>query len=205
MTTDTTPAPTPEPRPLSVHLGIGSAIFQGLLVVLGVLLGFFITEWQAEQSRRAEAAHALAGIVEEIASNRDAIAAARAYHRAHMDHIDAAARDQKKLDIRAFDRGFVAPAQVASAAWTTAGETGALANLPFDQVLTLSRIYGQQSAYMQQQATVSAVIYPELFERGPQGIIDHTTGLRSLIATFFYREQQLEQAYDEALKSLEAK
>ena len=205
MTTETTPAAAPESRPLSVRLGIGSAIFQGLLVVLGVLLGFFITEWQAEQSRRAEASHALAGIVEEIAANRDAIAAASAYHKDHLDLLDAAAREQKKPDIRAFDRGFVSPAQVSSAAWSTAGETGALANLPFDQVLALSRIYGQQSAYTQQQATVSAVIYPELFERGPQGIIDNTTGLRTLISTFFYREQQLGKAYDETLKGLEAK
>jgi hypothetical protein len=199
MTAETSPAAAPEPRPLSVRLGIGSAIFQGLLVVLGVVLGFFITEWQADQTRNAEARQALAHILEEVAANRDVIAAAKAYHGEKLKALDAAARDQKAPDIRLFDRGFVAPAQVSSAAWSTASETGALADLPFDQVLALSRLYGQQAAYLQQQATVSSVIYPELFERGPQGIVEHTIGLRTIISTFFYREQQLEKAYADAL------
>ena len=199
MTTDTTPATTP-PRALSVRLGVGSAIFQSLLVVLGVVLGFIITEWQADQSRRAEARHALAGILEEIAVNRDAIAAARAYHADKTAMLSSAAG--ARPDIRAFDRGFVAPAQVSAAAWSTAGETGALANLPFDQVLSLSRIYSQQSAYTQQQATVSAIIYSELFARGPQGILDNPTGLRSIIDAFRYREQQLEAAYEKTLTEI---
>lgn len=201
MTTDHTPG-TSEPGVLSVRLGIGSAIFQGLLVVLGVVLGFVITEWQADQSRRAEARHALAGILEEIAVNRDAISAALAYHAEKIAILESASRVQARPDMRAFDRGFVAPAQVSAAAWSTAGETGALANLAFDQVLVLSRLSSQQAAYTQQQSSVSAVIYPALFERGPQGILDNATGLRSIISTFIYREQQLEAAYGQTLTNI---
>lgn len=197
--------PPPKTRPLSVRLGIGSALFQGALVVLGVVLGFLITEWQADQSRRAEAQQALTHILEEVAANRDAIVAAHTYHREHLALLETAARDNIKPDIREFSRGFVAPAQVSSAAWTTASETGALANLPFDQVLALGRLYGLQAAYTQQQATVSNVLYPELFERGPQGILDHALGLRTLISTFSYREQQLEESYADALKAVEGK
>lgn len=182
---------------------MGSAIFQGLLVVLGVVLGFLITEWQSGQARRADARHALVGILEEVAANREAIAAASAYHAGKAALLDAAAG--ARPDLGAFDRGFVAPAQVSAAAWSTAGETGALANLPFDQVLALSRVYSQQAAYTQQQATVAAVIYPELFERGPQGILDHATGLRSIIDTFLYRERQLEAAYAKTLADIRPK
>lgn len=197
--TDQTSTPPP---PLSVRLGLGSALFQGALVVLGVILGFLVTEWQADAGRRADARHALVSILEEIAANRDSIAAAHAYHDDKIAVLDAAAKASAPPDIRAFDRGFVAPAQVSNAAWTAASEAGALANLPFDQVLALGRVYGQQAAYTQQQATVASVIYGELFERGPAGIMQHAGGLRSIIATFLYREQQLEAAYDKALAGI---
>lgn len=209
--TETTPSPPtepapvqPAPPPLSVRLGIGSAIFQGLLVVLGVLLGFVVAEWQADNTRRAEAAHALASILEEIAANRDSVAAARTYHGEKMKVLDASAKANTPPEVRAFGGGFVAPAQVSAAAWTTAGETGALADLPFDQVLVLGHVYSQQAAYQQQQATVASVIYSELFERGTAGILQHASGLRAIINTFFYREQQLEDAYTKALAELGA-
>jgi hypothetical protein len=194
----------PAPR-ISVRLGIGSAIFQGALVVLGVILGFLVTEWQADAGRRAAANQALHSILEEIAANRDSVAAARAYHEQKIAVLDAAARDNTPPDIRAFDRGFVSPAQVSAAAWTTAGETGALSNLPFDQVLALGRVYGQQSAYLTQQATVSSVIYAEIFERGPAGILQHATGLRGILNTFQYREKRLEEAYGKALSEITAR
>ena len=186
---------------LSVRLGLGSALFQGALVVLGVILGFLITEWQADSARRADAQHALASILEEIAANRESVAAARAYHDEKMDVLDASSANTPP-DVRAFNRGFVSPAQVSAAAWTTAGETGALSNLPFDQVLALGRIYSQQAAYLQQQATVSTVIYSELFERGATGILQNANGLRAILATFSYREQQLEDAYTKALTEI---
>ena len=193
-------SPAPQPaveaaRPLSVRIGLGSAMFQGALVVLGVLLGFLITEWQADNSRRAEADLALASIIEEIASNRDAVIAARTYHGEHIDMIQKAMAAKTPLDVRSFPRGFIAPAQTSTAAWTSASETGALSHLPFDKVLSLSRIYSQQAAYQQQQATVSTVLYTKLFESGPEGVARQSNGLHAIISTFFYRERQLEEAY----------
>ncbi len=192
-------SPANDNRELSVRIGLGSALFQGALVVLGVLLGFLITEWQADQSRKAEAGLALASIVEEITANRDAVIAARTYHADHIAIIDTAAEARTPLDIRDFPRGFIAPAQTSNAAWTSASETGALAYMPFERVLALSRIYSQQAAYQQQQATVSTVIYTELFEAGAEGIVRQSNGLRAFLATFLYREQQLEKAYAGAL------
>lgn len=204
---DDTSAPTSAPmaagpgdgRPLSVRIGLGSALFQGALVVFGVLLGFLITEWQSDQARRAEANLALDSIIEEIAANRDAIAVAQAYHGEHIELIDKALTEGSPLDIRSFPRGFIAPAQTANAAWTSASETGALSHLPFDKVLALSRVYSQQAAYQQQQATVSTVIYTNLFEGGAEGIARQATGLRAIISAFHYREQQLADAYASAL------
>lgn len=202
----TSPAPqsaVEAARPLSVRIGLGSAIFQGALVVLGVLLGFLITEWQADQSRRAEADLALASIIEEIAANREAVIAARTYHGEHIDMIQNAMAAKAPLDMRSFTRGFVAPAQTSTAAWVSASETGALAHIPFDKVLSLSRIYSQQAAYQQQQATVATVLYTRLFESGPEGVARQSTGLHAIISTFFYRERQLEEAYSSALADKE--
>lgn len=185
--------------PLSVRMGWGSAIFQAVLVVLGVVLGFAVTEWQANAREQDEAQHALSGIIEEIGANRTAVVEARAYHEEKLFAMTAAQKAGTKLDFRLFDRGFVAPAQVSSAAWTSASEVGALSHLPFDQVLSLSKVYAQQAAYQQQQATVSSVIYTEIFAGGTEGMLDHAAGLRAIISTFQYREQQLEAAYASAI------
>jgi hypothetical protein len=211
MTTETTPTsgdPAPEPStspespPIHVRMGWGSAIFQAAMVVLGVILGFLVAEWQADQSERAEARLALKSILEEVVANRDAVAAARGYHAAKVAVIDQSAREKKPLDIRTFERGFVAPAQTSTAAWTSASEIGALAHLPFEQVLALSRLYSQQAAYQQQQATVSNVIYGAIFESGAPGLLERSAGLRAIISTFLYREQQLEETYAAVLDEI---
>ncbi len=189
-------------KPVSVQLGIGSAIFQGALVVLGVILGFLITEWQGDAARRSDAQLALASILDEIAANRETVTEAHDYHAGKIKLLDTAARENTPLELKSFDRGFVAPAQVSGAAWATAGETGALADLPFDHVLALSRVYAQQGAYQQQQATVSSVIYSEMFARGTGSILDHAAGLRGIIASFHYRERQLGEAYQKALAEI---
>ena len=176
-----------------VRMGWGSAIFQAVLVVLGVILGFAVTEWQANAREQTEAQHALSGIIEEIGANRNAVVEARTYHEEKLTTMIEAQKSGAKLDMRVFNRGFVAPAQVSSAAWTSASEVGALAHLPFDQVLSLSRVYAQQ------QATVANIIYTEIFTRGTEGMMDNAAGLRSIVSTLQYREQQLEEAYAAAI------
>ena len=192
--------PPPQSRSqLSVRMGWGSAIFQAVLVVLGVVLGFAVTDWQANAREQNEAQHALSGIIEEIGANRDAVVSARTYHEAKLTAMIASQKSNAKLDIGIFERGFVAPAQVSAAAWTSASEVGALAHLPFDQVLSLSKVYAQQAAYMQQQSTVASIIYTEIFSRGTEGMLDNAAGLRSIVSTLQYREQQLEEAYAAAI------
>lgn len=190
----------PESRSqMFVRMGWGSAIFQAVLVVLGVILGFAVTEWQANAREQNEAQHALSGIIEEIGANRNAVVDARTYHQDKLTAMIEAQRSGAKLDIAMFNRGFVAPAQVSSAAWTSASEVGALAHLPFDQVLSLSKVYAQQAAYMQQQATVAGIVYTEIFTHGTEGMLDNAAGLRSIVSTLQYREQQLEEAYAAAI------
>lgn len=196
------PPSPPTPRPaerLSVQMGWRSAVFQAVLVVLGVVLGFAITEWQNDRAEKAEAQHALAGIIEELGSNHTAVKEARLYHEEKQQDLAAAQKANTPPDIRDFNRGFVAPAQLSGAAWTSASEVGALSHLPFDKVLSLSKIYALQASYMQQQATVGNIIYSEIFAEGAQGMLKNPAGLRSVIATFQYREQQLEEAYAAAI------
>ena len=47
--------------------------------------------------------------------------------------------------------------------------------------------------------SVGSVIYTEIFARGTEGMLDHAAGLRSILSTFQYREQQLEAAYGAAV------
>lgn len=187
------------PQTMSVRMGWRSAMFQAALVILGVVLGLAVTQWQTDAAQKSEAHHALDGIMEELGANHAAVKEARAYHDEKLVILAEAQKSNTPLDIRSFDRGFVSPAQLSNAAWTSASEVGALAHLPFDKVLSLSKVYSAQASYMQQQITAGNIIYGQIFAEGSQGMLNHGPGLRSLIATFQYREQQLETAYATAL------
>src|SRR5262249_48497316 len=113
------PEPPPPAPPLSVRMGWASAIFQAVLVVLGVLLGFAVTEWQANAREQSEAQHALASIIEELGANRAAVVESLTYHEQKLAAMLEAQKANAKPDIRMFDRGFVSPAQVSDAAWTS--------------------------------------------------------------------------------------
>jgi hypothetical protein len=119
-----------------------------------------------------------------------------------MESLRALPREGVPPDMRMFDRGFVSPAPVASAAWQTASETGALEHLPHPLVLRLSRAYGPQARYERQTETVGGLLYGEMYRGGVTGIAENHRNLSHLIGAFLYRERQLLALYDSTLAVL---
>ena len=177
-----------------------SAIFQAILVVFGVVLAFAANEWREAAADRREAAEALAGIREELAANRAAAAASAAYHQEKLALIGERQAAGAALGVRDFPRGFISPATLSTAAWTSASETGALAHLDYREIVRLSRLYDMQTVYQNQTLTAGGIIYQRMFDDGLSSIPANGEGLAGFIATFLYREQALVEAYDAALK-----
>jgi hypothetical protein len=176
-----------------------SAIFQAVLVVLGVILAFGANEWREGDIKRREAAEALASIREELAANREAAASSAAYHAEKLTLIGERRGAQAPLALQDFPKGFISPATLSTAAWTSAAETGALANLDYKVILDLARLYDMQEVYHNQSLTAGDIIYERMFDDGIASIPANPAGLSAFISTFLYREQALVKAYDETL------
>lgn len=181
---------------------ITAALFEAFFVVLAVALALAANEWRQGVADRRQASSALASIVEELQSNRTAVAEALTYHSGRLELLQELQREPRAPDPRAFPRGFVAPAQLFATAWASATATGALAHMDYDTVLELSRIYARQERYEQQARSVAEIIYGELFRHGVGGVVENLANLGTLISTFAYREQQLLEYYDQTLGGL---
>lgn len=181
-----------------------SALLEAGFVVLGVVLAFAVNEWREAEEDREQAAAALDSVVEEVRSNRDAVAAAKEYHVGLLTRLRQVHEAGEEPTIGDFPQGFIAPATPFRTAWESAADTGALADLPYDTVLRLSRLYAEQDRYVHQAQTAGEVIYAELLDVGGFGIVEKHAQLPFFIATFSFRERELLNSYDAALEWLEA-
>lgn len=182
-------------------MNLRSILLEAFLIALGVVMGLAANEWRGEQHAREQAQLALESIREEIAFNRGMVEASRDYHLSKNQML-AALPEGEVPTPRDFERGFVSPARVVDTAWEVAKATDVLTHLPHATVLEVSKVYTQQAAYQDQSATIGPVIYQALYEDGAQGIMENHGNLSGLILSFWYREQELVQRYEEAMTAL---
>ncbi|MFN0025419.1 MAG: hypothetical protein ACKVS5_16125 [Parvularculaceae bacterium] len=175
-----------------------SAAFQAILVVFGVMLAFAANEWREAAIEHRESGEALASIREELASNRAAAAASKTYHEQRLALIAERAATGEPLSLSDFPRGFISPATLSTAAWSSASETGALANTDYQEIVRLSRVYDMQAVYRDQTVTAGGIIFQRLFDQGVASIPKNAAGLEGVITSFLYRESALIEAYDKA-------
>lgn len=182
-----------------------TALFEATFVVLGVVLALAANEWRQSAARSERAERALVGIVDELRTNREAVASALDYHQGLSATIRELAAGSGTPRVDTFSRGFVAPAPVYATAWQSAAATGVLEDLDFGVVLDLSRLYAHQERYEVQARGVSSVIYGELYRGGTEAVVANYRNLASLIHSFAYRERELLGLYDRTLAELGAK
>ena len=181
---------------------IRNAIFEAFFVVLAVVLALAANEWRQGRAERRQARQAMASIVEELRSNREAVQESFAYHSGRLQRLRELEGEGSAPGLEEFPRGFISPAQVFQTAWDAAAETGALVHMEFATVLELSRLYARQERYERQEAVAGRIIYEELFRAGVGGVVANHANLMALIGTFSYRERQLLEFYDQTLAAL---
>lgn len=186
----------------STREALRSALLEATFVVLGVVLALAANEWRQSAARAQRAERALTGIVDELRTNRVAVAAALEYHQGLTATIRELAASSGTPHAGDFSRGFVAPAPVYATAWESAAATGVLEDLDFETVLDLSRLYAHQERYEVQARGIASIIYGELYRGGTDAILENYRNLASLIHSFAYRERELLELYDRTLAEL---
>lgn len=132
-------------------------LFQSVLIVLSIALGFAVTEWQDRQRDRALADEALVNFRREIAQNLKLLEEVQPKHAALVHRLEAeaaaphageAAFDALRRSLSAMHGASVPP--LADAAWETATSTGALRLLGYERAARLSETYQIQRGQLLQ-------------------------------------------------------
>ncbi len=185
----------PAPR-----IRLAPILLEAGFVVLGVFLALVANEWRANANARAHAASARATIVEEVRSNREALAESRDYHERIFDSLRVRMPPGSPAPTpELFSEGFIRPATTLRTAWDAASTTGALSHLDYDDVLAFSKLYALLGHYEQANDKAGAVIFGEIMERGVPGVAANYRNLIYLIGSMLYLERGLIAAYDSVL------
>lgn len=179
-------------------------LLEASFVVLGVFLALVANEWRADANARTHATSARATVIEEIRSNRAALAASHDYHEGLLDTLRSGfSLGGPPPNPSVFSEGFVRPATSLSTAWDAAGATDALSHMDYDEVLAFSKLYALQQRYERTSEGVGSVIFAEIFERGVPGVAENYRNLSYIIASLLYREHELLDEYDRVLTQLD--
>lgn len=185
------------------------AIWESGLIVLGVVLGFAVSEWRSERQARADAAAAVERVVEELRANRHMIARVQPYHAAvgeRLAELAASGGDARPLIDQAIDAmpSGVGDLFLARAAWETAVAQGDLQQAPVPRTYEIARIYRLSELGVEQtwNAILTQLAAPEAYEPSPS-----PGQLRRMAASFqelASQEQFLIGEIDAILAALEA-
>lgn len=128
-------------------------VFEGLLIVISILLALAAAQWREERQRRVLVSAALANVAEELERNAAAIEDVLPYHREVLANLrglverpeEVAGIGFLELVERAAPRG-VQPPLLHATAWETVAAQGLAVDLPFATSRMLATTYDAQRA-----------------------------------------------------------
>ncbi len=172
--------------------------------MLSVLLALAVNAWREDRQQTERAEVALQSIRAELRENLQSVERARANHRAMQDSLQTYAARGELPPEHIYLGGIFSPALVHSSAWESARETGATGSFPYDLVLALSRVYGEQARYQALGGTLVQDLMVQIRRDGMEVVLrDSSASFIFLQEDFANREQRLAEAYERALGKLE--
>lgn len=178
------------------------AIFEVVLIALGVFFGLLVDQWRANAEHRQLAGASLQRIRVEFVKNREAVASVRATHDSSFTRIQAylraPAQEQARLP---YPFETTSPAFLEYSAWEVAIATQALNYIPPDLAQDIAHIYAVQHQLDDITRDITQVMYAR------SGEADHRPFLGSAAMYFgdcALLEPRLIALYDSILPRLGA-
>ena len=144
-------AGAPSTRARHVRARVPELLFQSVLIVLSIALGFAVTEWQDRRRDEALAHEALINFRHEISTNLETLERVQPKHVAMMKLLEAEAAAPRPGEtaftalLRSLQSvGGTAVPPLPDAAWETAVSTGALRLIGYDRASRISATYQVQ-------------------------------------------------------------
>ena len=179
---------------------LAKPLFDSLLIVFGVVLGFALNDWAQKRAQHARTAQALAAIRQELLADRHELDGARLHHLGMRDTLAAYVARDALVPERIYMGGMFSPGRPVAAAWESARTTGALGDLPYPLVLRLSDVYGSFELYRTLSEGIARDLYSALLRRGAQPVFGAAApNFGILIGDWAQRETRLVEKCDSAI------
>lgn len=173
-------------------------VTRSLLIVFSVLLALFLDGIWEQQKVTANLTAAYRNIRPEVENNRATLAAATTYHHNSLAALDSLLEGNNRdisttefsgLLLRIFPNGLNLP-DLQNAAWNTLHPTGLMANLKFEDVYPLAKLYQRQEGTERAWEELEQfIVQPERFEK--QHNAASLATLRLLLNRLCEQEKQL--------------
>ena len=177
---------------------LGRLLVEMGMIVFSILLALSVNEWRDGRTNRELAATALRNIRTEITRNRASIAAALPGHRVLLEDVRQAEQDLRPGGHRVRVTVRLEPPTILHTAWDTAGTTGALTHMDYEQVLALAEVYSGQDWLKRLEDRLLGSINSDGADRRRL-----LRGFESSLRNYIDMEDSLEKAYDAMLPRLD--
>lgn len=179
-------------------------LVESVVVVFSILLALAVDEWRRGEATEERVRDSLRSIRAELVDNRETVRANARYHLSLSDTLFAL--DNTGTEVPPEDvpsRGWILPADLVSNAWEVATSTGTAADMPHATAVALARAYQVQERYRESRHVVMGVLYRASAVRETPSVRRLYPAVAGFINDLGHREQQLLDAYDDALARLE--
>ena len=184
------------------------AIFESVLILIGIVLGFWVNEWREDLEKKVQGEAALARIVEELQDNRQSVQQVLPYHTKVLNKLSALEGNAPEAPMIETFLGSIATQGVGDLllqdeAWKTASARDSLIAIDFEIVQQIASVYnlannGPKNTW---NATIALFNEKEAFETSAAAYMQK----RFLFnyANLVSQEQYLIQQYNSVLKNLD--
>ncbi len=180
---------------------LGDIILQIIPVMIGVYLGFVISNWQDNQKRSTQSQILIDNISLEIESNTRIIEAVIEYHKMLRDSSRYYANAEIINKMPTFFQG-TRTQQLLSSAYNTGIQTGIINELPLHKIQLLNKVYNYQDFCNEYAKMLMNGLINKDFSDSPDGIKKIASYLSLTMTDIVIQEEHLLEIYKETVNVL---
>jgi hypothetical protein len=180
---------------------LGDIILQIIPVMIGVYLGFVISNWQDSQKRTTQSQILVDNIQMEIETNKRIIENVIDYHKMLRDSSRYYANAEIINKRPAFFQG-TRTQQFSSSAYNTGIQTGVINELPLSKIQLLNNVYNYQDFCNEYSKMLMNGLITLDFSDNPDGIKKIARYLSLTMTDIVIQEEHLLELYGETIKVL---
>lgn len=190
--------------PKKRNLRLAELSFQIIPVMLGVFLGFLVSNWSENIKNQSKADLFQRNLVAEIKSNRERLEEVESYHIQLLDSARHYSRAGISIENTDFFKG-VQSAMLTNSAFDTGIQTGLINELPFEDIQLVNQTYTLQENYNEFFKLILTGLIGMDFDDSEAAKKRFFRFIALAMADIVVTEKELLRHYDKLLKEIESK